>query len=42
MDFTVFKQALPILVKGYAGVFAVTIAVIIVVKLLSSLTNKKK
>ena len=36
-----FVEILPILGKGYGGVFAVTVAIVIAVKVLSAATKKK-
>ncbi len=36
-----FLKTLPIIAEGYGGVFAVTIVIILMVKLLSYLTAKK-
>lgn len=42
LNFDLFMQVLPILGKGYGGVFLVTLAIVIAVKILSAATSKKK
>ena len=42
LNFDAFLETLPIIGRGYGGVFAVTIVVILMVKLLSVATSKKK
>jgi Na+-transporting methylmalonyl-CoA/oxaloacetate decarboxylase gamma subunit len=41
LNFELFTEVLPILAKGYGGVFAVTVVIVFAVKILSSLTKKK-
>ncbi len=41
MHFDTFLETLPIIAKGYGGVFAVTIVIILMVKFLSAITAKK-
>jgi len=42
LNFDLFVETLPILGKGYGGVFLVTLAIVIAVKILSAATTRKK
>ena len=42
LNFDLFLEVLPILGKGYGGVFAVTVAIVVAVKILSLITKKAK
>jgi len=42
LNFDLFVETLPILGKGYGGVFLVTLAIVIAFKILSAATTRKK